>query len=330
MLFITVTLQNSLLHSSHEDGLLGHLLGEVFEKLPLGEEITEFLTHFVVDSINIFLLLFVVMFCVFFLQTYINGDKLRDKMAQLRSIWGYLLAVIMGIISPFCSCSIVPVLMGLIAVGVPIPVCLCVLTTASLINITAVTAMYTLTGFAYGTVYLISSVVIIVVSSVILSLVPLKDAAKECGLVHDHHHERIQVNTIPERARLALSSVGPVFKSAWFFILLGVTISAGMEAFFHIDEMAEIVNDNVVLSTIIAALIGFPIHSDVFTIMPILRLLKDIYPPVAMTFTLATMVISIPGVVILSRVLKQRVIAIYVGVLVVLTLSVGFVLIPIL
>lgn len=329
-----IILQNSFLHSSHEEGFLGHLTDSLLENasLPGGEKTIEFISHFLVDTINIFLLLFIVMFVVFFLQTYINGDKLRNKLAGLKSIWGYFLAVIMGMISPFCSCSIVPVLIGLIAVGVPLPVCLCVLTSASLVNITAITAMYTLTGISYATTYLICSIVIIVVSSVIFTLLPIRDPIKECGLSleHEHHHHREELTSLRDRVRLSLNSTLMVCKDSWFFIVLGVTLSAAMQAYLPIENIAQMVNDNMIISTIIAALVGFPIHSDVFTIMPILRLLKDIYQPVSMTFTLATMVISIPGIIILSRVLKARTIAIYVVVLMVLTLGVGFLLIPIL
>ena len=82
---------------------------------------------------------------------------------------------------------------------------------------------------------------------------------------------------------------------------------------------------NTGLSILIAALIGFPIHSDVFTISPILQLLGNISLPVSLTFTLSTMVVSIPGVVLLSRVLKPKVIATYIGVLISLTLVCGFV-----
>ena len=97
-----------------------------------------FLGHLLADAGQIYLMLLVVMFAVFLLQTYIDTDRMQRKLAGLKNIWGYLLAFGLGVISPFCSCSIVPVLMGLIAVGVPMSVCLCMLTTASLLNLTAV------------------------------------------------------------------------------------------------------------------------------------------------------------------------------------------------
>ena len=80
---------------------------------------------------------------------------------------------------------------------------------------------------------------------------------------------------------------------------------------------------------LIAAIVGFPLHSDIFSIFPILYLLRDIYPPVALTFTLAAMVTSVPGVILLCRALKPKAVGTYVGVLVVLTLIVSFLLLPV-
>lgn len=322
--------QSMLLHAAHEHSILEEFLEGFSSSLPGGEATAHFLGHFVMDSLKIYLILFIVMFTVFFIQTYISLDRMRAKLAKLTSVWGYLLAIIMGMLSPFCSCSIVPILMGLISVGVPMPVCLCVLTSASLMNLTALTGLYGLAGSSYATLYLICSLAIIAVSSFILSKLHLNDCTQQYNLAHCHGHEHDMEEHQPQgRLALSLHSTWHVFKGAWVWILLGVALSSALGAYFPLDKISEIVSSNTVLSTIIAAVIGFPIHSDVFTISPILHILKDIYPPVSMTFTLSTMVISIPGIVLLSRVLKPKLIASYVAILIGLTLACGFILIPI-
>lgn len=327
----SISFDSMFLHATHEDGILGQWIHTAAEALPGGESTTIFLTHLVVDSLNIFAILFIVMFSVFFLQTYVNMDRLRDKLAKLKSVWGYVLAVLIGVISPFCSCSIVPVLLGLISVGVPMPVCLCVLTSASLLNITAMTALFTLAGTEFAWMYLVCSMVIIIASSVILSRWKIVDGCKEYGLAHCHGHEHdMEEHTKSSRVRLSLHSTWHVFRGAWFFVLLGVALTAAMEAYFPLESIAELISSNEIFSSLVAVIIGLPIHSDVFTILPILRLLQEIYLPVAMTFLLATMVVSIPGIVLLSRVLKAKVIGVYVGILASLTLAVGLALIPIL
>ena len=90
------------------------------------------------------------MTAVYFLSSYINMDKLHRKLAHLNSIPGYLLAAAAGMLSPFCSCSILPVLIGLISVGVPVSVCLCYLTASSLINLTAIVSVFAVAGVQFG------------------------------------------------------------------------------------------------------------------------------------------------------------------------------------
>ncbi len=324
---------SGFLHASHEHLFVEQLLEKLPVSLPGGEATVEFLSHLAADSVQIYLILFLVMFCVFYLQTYVNVERLKYRLSKLKSVWGYLLAVFMGMISPFCSCSIIPVLMGLIAIGVPMSVCLCVLTSASLINLTALTALYSLAGSSFSTLYLLCALAIIFISSFIFSKIPFHDATRDYHLSHCHGHEHDVSEDSHKgqwqgRVSLAWHSTWHVFQGAWFWVLLGVILSSALEAYFPLEVISDVVSNRTVLSTIVAALIGFPIHSDVFSIMPILHLLKEIYPPVAMTFTLSTMVISIPGLVLLSRVLKPKVIASYAAVLISLTLVCGFVLIP--
>lgn len=170
-------MQANYLHAGHDHSWAEHLLEPLEPMLPGGEKTVGFLGHLLADAGQIYLMLLVVMFAVFLLQTYIDTDRMQRKLAGLKNIWGYLLAFGLGVISPFCSCSIVPVLMGLIAVGVPMSVCLCMLTTASLLNLTAVTALYSLEGVGFASVYLVCSLVIVALSSFLLSRCDLRDAA---------------------------------------------------------------------------------------------------------------------------------------------------------
>ena len=354
--------QAMYLHAAHDHSFWEELLERFADHLPGGEATVEFLSHMIADTTQIYLILAIIMFFVFLAQSYVRTDRMQKKLTELKSVWGYLLAIALGMISPFCSCTIIPVLMGLVAVGVPVSVCLCMLTSASLLNITAITALYTMTGTGFATTYLVCSLLIVLASSVILSRISFQNSMQDYHLAkcscdaHEHHHEHTHEHTHEhhhehdhhhehgenccchhpappssrkERVRLALSSTWSVFRSAWLWILLGVALAAALEAYFPLESITGIISGNVTLSTLIAAIVGFPLHSDIFSIFPILYLLRDIYPPVALTFTLAAMVTSVPGVILLCRALKPKAVGTYVGVLVVLTLIVSFLLLPV-
>ena len=147
--------------------------------LPGGEKTVDFLGHLFTDLLQIYLLLLVILFVVFWLQSFVDTGRMQRKLAGLKSVWGYLLAFALGLLSPFCSCGIIPVLMGLVAAGVPVAVCLCMYTTASLMNLTALTALYSIAGPAFTGVYLCCSLLIVAASSMIFSRLRFQGAARD-------------------------------------------------------------------------------------------------------------------------------------------------------
>ena len=315
-------LQTAEMHAGHDHGLLGEWIEALTERLPVPESVHEFITHFITDSLNIFLLLFVVMTAVSCLSSYINMDKLHRKLAHLNSIPGYLLAAAAGMLSPFCSCSILPVLIGLISVGVPVSVCLCYLTASSLINLTAIVSVFAVAGVQFGVAYLIGSVIILIALSVLLASLKLDSGVKHYDCEHHHDHEHAP-KTVGARLKHALLDMLNMVKKCWLFILLGVALSSAIMAFFSLDAITQIVNSNEMLSSLIVSVVGIPIHSDIFTIAPVLLLLLKISPAVALSFALSSMVISIPSAILLTRALRGKTVALYCAAATGITMLVG-------
>lgn len=315
-------LQTAEVHAGHDHGLLGEWIESLTEHLPVSESVHEFITHFITDSLNIFLLLFIVMTAVYFLSSYINMDKLHHKLAHLNSIPGYLLAAAAGMLSPFCSCSILPVLIGLISVGVPVSVCLCYLTASSLINLTAIISVFAVAGVQFGVAYLIGSVIILTALSVLLASLKLDGGVKLYDCEHHHDHEHAP-KTVGARLKHALLDMLNMVKKCWLFILLGVALSSAIMAFFSLDAITQIVNSNEMLSSLIVSVVGIPIHSDIFTTAPVLLLLLKISPAVALGFALSSMVISIPSAILLTRALRGRTVALYCAAAAGITMLVG-------
>lgn len=313
------------LHAGHDHGYFGELIEKLFSMTGLPPQWQEFASHLFTDTLEIFLLLLVVMTAVYFLSGYINMEKLHHRMEHLRSIPGFLLATVAGVLSPFCSCSIIPVLIGLLSVGVPASVCLCYLTASSMINLTALFSLFAVAGPAFGGIYLAFSLGIILVSSIVFSLWKTDAGVKNYADEHHHHHER-QACTHGFWARLkcALLSTFHVFTECWFYIVIGVALSAAIMSFFSMESITGIVNENGFLSATVVSLVGIPIHSDIFSIAPVLTLLLEISPAVALAFTVSTMAISIPSIVILTRALKTKTVAVYCGVIILLALLAGY------
>lgn len=310
-------------HAGHGHGFFGELIEQLFASTGLSQASQEFWTHLVVDTLNVFLLLVVVMTVVYFISSYINMDKLHNKLASLKSIWGFGLALFIGFLSPLCSCSIIPVLMGFISVGVPVSVCLCYLTASSMINITALISIYAVTDWKFALMYLICALAIIIISSIFFSIIKLDNGVKH---YHGHdHHENDGCETFWGRLKNALIDTWGVFRKCALWVILGVALSSFIMAFFSIESISSIVNSNSFLSTTIVALIGIPIHSDIFSVAPLITLLMTLSPSLALTFSFSTMAISLPSVIILTRVLKTKTVLIYCGTIAALVLIIGYV-----
>lgn len=311
---------NETSHLGHEHGWLGEWIEEWFHHSDLPEPWQDFFSHMLIDVITIFFLLVVVMTIVYFISSYINMDKLHHKLEHLKSLPGFLLATVAGMVSPFCSCSIMPVLMGLLSVGVPTSVCLCYLTASSLLNITAILSLFAVTGPQFAGIYIGISLVILCASSLLFSGMKLDGSTHSLLEEHHHHHQpQICTHCFWHRLKCALLSTFAVFRKCWIYILLGVVLSSAIMAFFPMDALTQVVNENGFLSSSIVTVVGIPIHSDIFSIAPVLTLLLQISPAVAMAFSISTMVLSIPSVIILTRALRGKTVAVYCGVLVGLT-----------
>lgn len=310
-------------HAGHSHSFLGEITENVLSLTGLKEPYLDFFSHIIVDTLNIFFLLIVVMTVVFFLTSYIDMKKLHQKLSSLKSIGGFILATLIGVLSPFCSCSIVPVLMGLISMGVPISVCLCYLTASSMLNLTAILSLFATIGPQFSIIYIICSVLIIIISSVIFSFCKLDNSISP---YHAHHHDSFKKDQkFSVRLKSALSCTFDVFKRSYLFVLTGVILSSFIMAFFSIDTLSNLVNDNAVLSTAIVSVIGIPLHSDVFSIAPIIEILTILSPSVALTFALSTMAISLPSIIILTRAIKIKTVLIYCGVITAITVSIGYI-----
>lgn len=324
MNFFTAPIVAETVHAGHDHGVIGEFFESIFSKLNLGEKWTEFLTHMTVDALNVFVLIFVVMTIVYFLNSYINVDRLHKKLATLNSFWGFCLAAVIGMLSPFCSCSIIPILLGFISMGVPVSVCLCFLTSASMINITALLSVYAVMGAKFFAGYVGCALFVIIASSVIFHFMKLDN-----GIVayHAHEHEHHEgPHGFRCRFKNALQSAFDVFKKCFLFVVLGVALSSALMAFFSIESITEVVNKNEFLSVTLVSLVGIPIHSDIFSIAPIIKLLAQISPAVGLSFTFSTMAISLPSVVIMTRALKLKTVAWYCSIIVGLVIFIGYIL----
>ena len=315
-------------HTHHQFEIFAPLIEEplegFLESIGAGELLTHFLVHTLVDLLQIVFLLFVVVTIVSYIQTYIPYEKMKHRLEKLQGVPGVLLSFALGMLSPFCSCSIIPIMMGFLASGVPLSCCLIFLTSASCLNLTALSGIFAAFDLSFSIAYVICAVLITLLSTLILTrflksenLVHLEHLQAE----HHHHHEEI---TVGNKLVKALCSAWLTFKEVWLFLLIGVAVSCAVTVFVPEAFIENLLSGNV-FSLPLATIIGGCLHSDVFSILPIVLTLLAYSKPVALTFLLSSMLFSIAEWALLSQSFRVRLIARYCAVLLGLAFLCGLV-----
>lgn len=314
-------------HEHQHLGALGGTIEEPLEQLlthtGLSHEVTHFITHAAVDFLEIVLLLFIVVTVISYIQTHIPYGRMKEKLKSLRGLPGYLPAMGLGMLSPFCSCSIIPIMMGFLVSGVPLSCCLVFLTSASCLNLTALSAVWASFDTGFAAMYTVCAAVICVVNALILNRICGEDLIRMDKLRAEHHHHH-EENTVATRLNKALCSAWLTFKNVWLFLLIGVVISSAVSAFVP-HEWIEQALSGTALALPLATLIGGCLHSDVFSILPIVRTVHSFAPAVALTFLLSTMLFSIAEWALLSQAFRGKLIARYCAVLLGLALLCGLI-----
>ncbi len=312
-------------HEHQHLGALGERITEpleaLLERIGLGHEWTHFLTHSVTDYLEIVLLLFLVVTAVSYLQTYIPYDRMQSRLTRLRGVAGTLLALALGVLSPFCSCSIIPILMGFLVGGVPLRFCLTFLTSASCLNLTALSAVFASFDAPFAVMYLLCALGICVAAPLVVHWMRSDGLVRMDRLRAEHHHPHDE-STVGTRLHKAVCSAWLTFKNVWLYLLLGVMLSTALSVFVPQEWIARALSGSWVALPL-ATLLGGALHSDVFSILPIVRTAHAFSPAVALNFLLSTMLFSIAEWALLSQCFRFKLIARYCAVLLAMALLCG-------
>ena len=281
---------------------------------------------FLYDSIKILLLLFFMITVIGFVRTYISQHKIKEWIAG-KGVLGNLLASFFGAITPFCSCSSIPIFLSFLEVGLPLGVTFSFLITSPLINEYLVIIMLGFFGWKITLFYVLSGIVIGVTSGVILGRMGL-----EKYLVKDLVREDKQVfkerayKGISERILFGIDEARSITKRLWVWILLGVGIGSLIHNYIPEEAIQSIISKTGPFSVPIATILGVPMYGSCAAIVPIAVVLfrKGVPLGTALSFMMATAALSFPEAVILRRAMKLQLIAIFFGITTVAIIITGY------
>jgi len=295
-------------------------------KTHLGEAVA-FLLY---DTPKVLLLLSLVVFIVTFLQTFVSPTMVRDALAKRRAGLGNALASLFGIITPFCSCSAVPLFIGFLRAGVPLGVTFSFLVAAPMINEVALGMLFAMFGWRIALLYAGTGVAIAFTSGLILGRLRMEHHLE--GWVQDAliapalgelEEERM---TFPDRLTLAVQGVQEIVGKVWPYILAGIAVGAFIHGYIPEAFMAGLLGKQNWYSVPLAVLIGIPLYANAAGVMPIVEALlgKGAALGSTLAFMMAVIGLSLPETIILRKVMRPRLIATFVGVVALGILLVGY------
>ena len=296
--------------------------------LPRGSRIGTAVEFFVYEAPKVLLLLTLVVFGVGIIRSFVTPERTRRILTGKRESVGNVLAALLGIVTPFCSCSAVPLFIGFVTTGVPLGVTFSFLISAPLVNEVALVLLFGLFGWKVAGLYLGTGLLIAVISGWVIGRLRMEKHVEDwvyqtptgIGIADD----RLDWTT---RLRCGVDAVKDIVGRVWLYVLLGIGVGAGIHGYVPENFMASIMGKGVWWSVPLAVLIGVPMYSNAAGIIPIVQALlgKGAALGTVLAFMMSVIALSLPEAIILRKVLKPRLIATFFGVVAVGILLVGYV-----
>jgi uncharacterized protein len=297
--------------------------------LDLHSRLGSAVAFFLYDAPKVLLLLALVVLGVTFIQTFVSPTRTRDILAKRAGAWGNLLASLLGIVTPFCSCSAVPLFIGFVRVGVPLGATFSFLVSAPMVNEVALFLLLGLFGWKIAGLYAATGVSIAFISGWIL------------GKLKMERHLEAWVMEIPfnaaadadyrmdfaERLEAAVQGVKEILGKVWPYILAGIAVGAFIHGYVPETLLARFMGKGAWWSVPLAVVIGVPLYSNAAGVMPIVQALlgKGAALGTVLAFMMAVIGLSLPETIILRKVLKPTLIAVFLGVVATGILVVGYI-----
>lgn len=283
---------------------------------------------FVFEVPKVLMLLVIVVFFVGIIRTFFTPERTRAILAGKRESVGNVMAAALGIVTPFCSCSAVPLFLGFVESGVPLGVTFSFLIAAPMINEVAVVLLFGLFGFKVAAVYVTTGLFIAVLAGWIIGRLHMEQHVEPWVYEIKAEGEGFEAEhmTWPDRIRGGLKAVREIVGRVWLYVVIGIAVGAGIHGYVPTNAMAKLMGESAWWSVPVAVLLGVPMYSNAAGIVPIVQALleKGASLGTALAFMMAVIGLSLPESIILRKVLRPRLIAVFIGVVATGIITVGY------
>jgi uncharacterized membrane protein YraQ (UPF0718 family) len=281
------------------------------------------------EAPKVVMLLALVVFAVGIVRSFFTPERTRRVLAGKRESVGNVLAALLGVVTPFCSCSAVPLFIGFVTTGVPLGVTFSFLISAPMVNEVALALLFGLFGWKVAALYMGTGLAIAIVAGLVIGRLRLEGWVEPWVYrVETKGADEVEEEmSWADRVRSGGDAVKDIVGKVWPYVLAGIAVGAGIHGYVPQDFMASLMGRDAWWSVPLAVLIGIPLYSNAAGIIPIVQALlgKGAALGTVLAFMMAVIALSLPEMIILRKVLKPRLIAVFAGVVGFGILLVGYV-----
>ena len=310
------------------EGVINWLIDGVF-RLEAGGHLTEALRFFIFEVPKVLLLLVLIIFVVGIIRSFFTPERTRKALEGKSLFTGNVMASLLGIVTPFCSCSAIPLFLGFVESGIPLGVTFSFLIAAPMINEVALILLFGMFGWKVAAIYIGTGLVIAITAGWVIGRLKLEKHVEswvyeiKAGYAEGGEEKLL----LSDRIQAGYTAVKEIVATVWIYIVIGIAVGAAAHGYVPDSFMANLMGKATWYSVPLSVLIGVPLYSNAAGIIPIVSVLIEKGVPLgtALAFMMAVIGLSLPEMIILRKVLKLRLLLTFAGVVTIGIIIVGFI-----
>lgn len=302
------------------------LLVERVMGLPVAERIGGSIHFFLFDTIKIFILLSVLIFTISYIQSYFPPERSRRILGRFNGIGGNILGALLGTITPFCSCSSIPLFIGFTSAGLPIGVTFSFLISSPLVDLASILLLASIFNWKIAIAYVVVGLILAVIGGTTISHLKMEKYVEPYVYANKLVDVDAPEMTRKDRMLFARDQVLEIVHKVWLYILIGVGIGAAIHNWIPESIITAVLGQKNVFSVLIATLVGAPMYADIFGTLPIAEALvaKGVGLGTVLAFMMAVTALSLPSMILLKKVVKTKLLLTFAGIVMVGILIIGY------
>jgi len=297
--------------------------------LPNGKHLTDALRFFIFEVPKVLMLLVLIIFVVGIIRSFFTAERTRKALEGRSLFAGNVMASMLGIVTPFCSCSAIPLFLGFVEAGIPLGVTFSFLIAAPMINEVAVILLFGLFGWKVATIYVITGLVIAITAGWVIGKLRMEKYVESWvyEIKAGHREGEEEKIRFSDRIQAGYTAVKEIVGKVWIYIILGIAVGAAVHGYVPENFVANLMGKSTWYSVPLSILIGVPLYSNAAGIIPIVSVLIEKGVPLgtALAFMMSVIGLSLPEMIILRKVLTMRLIFTFVGVVSLGIVIVGYI-----